>query len=53
MVRIDGIRLGTIVALVTDVALLLIMLFGVFRLRRDGGGMMALGQLLWNQVGVV
>jgi len=26
------------------------MLFGLFRLRRDAGGSMALGRLLWNQV---
>ncbi|KAH9977430.1 hypothetical protein BJV74DRAFT_154989 [Russula compacta] len=49
VVQIDGIQLSTIVALVTDVVLLLIMLFGVFRLRRDGCGTMALGRLLWNQ----
>ncbi|KAH9977427.1 hypothetical protein BJV74DRAFT_888483 [Russula compacta] len=49
VVRVDGIQLSTIVALVTDVVLLLIMLFGVFRLRRHGGGTTALGQLLWNQ----
>ncbi|KAH9977428.1 hypothetical protein BJV74DRAFT_154799 [Russula compacta] len=49
LVRIDGIQLSTIVALVTDVVLLLIMLFGVFRLRRHDDGTMALGQLLWNQ----
>ncbi|KAH9977433.1 hypothetical protein BJV74DRAFT_953545 [Russula compacta] len=49
VVQIEGIQLSTIAALVTDVVLLLIMLFGVFRLRRDGGGTMALGRLLWNQ----
>ncbi|KAH9984328.1 hypothetical protein BJV74DRAFT_886498 [Russula compacta] len=49
VVEIDGMQLSTMVALVTDVVLLLIMLFGVFRLRRDGGGTMALGRLLWNQ----
>lgn len=50
-VRIDSIQLDTIVTLVTDIVLLLIMLVGVFRLRRDGGGAMALGRLFWNQVG--
>jgi hypothetical protein len=50
IVDIAGIRLSTLAVLVTDVVLLLIMLFGLFRLRRDAGGSMALGRLLWNQV---
>jgi hypothetical protein len=34
----------------TDVALLLIMLAGLFRLRRRSGGWFGLGRLLWKQV---
>jgi len=37
--------------LVTDIALLLIMLGGLFRLRLQGGGAFGLSQLLWKQVG--
>jgi hypothetical protein len=37
--------------LVTDMFLLLIMLVGLLRLRRDGGGTFDLGRLLWKQVG--
>ena len=47
----DSVRLSTVVAFVTDIILLLIMLFGLYRLRRDGG-LMALGRLLWSQVGL-
>ena len=35
---------------VTDIALLLIMLVGLFRLRSRGGGVFRLAQLLWRQV---
>jgi len=49
MARMDSIKLSTIVALATDIGLILIMLLGLFRLRRRGGGIMALGRLLWNQ----
>jgi len=52
MARVDSIKLSTIVALATDIGLILIMLLGLFRLRRRGGGIMALGRLLWNQVGL-
>jgi hypothetical protein len=38
------------VVLVTDIALLLIMLVGLFRLRREGGGTFGLSQFLWRQV---
>jgi hypothetical protein len=37
--------------LVTDIALLLIMLGGLFRMRLRGGGVFGLSQLLWKQVG--
>jgi len=36
--------------LVTDIALLLIMLVGLLRLRLHGGGTFGLAQLLWRQV---
>ncbi|KAI0274133.1 hypothetical protein BGY98DRAFT_96042 [Russula aff. rugulosa BPL654] len=49
---LDSIRLSTVVGFVTDTILLFFMLFGLYRLRRRGGGLMALGRLLWNQ-GVV
>jgi hypothetical protein len=51
MIYIESIKLSTIVVLVTDISLLLIMLFGLLRLRRHGIGMMVLGRFLWNQVG--
>jgi hypothetical protein len=37
--------------LVTDIILLLIMLAGLLRLRRRGGGTYELWHLLWKQVG--
>jgi len=42
-------KLNIIVTLVTDVILLLIMLVGLIRLRRNGAGTFGLGQLLWRQ----
>jgi len=36
--------------LVTDIALLLIMLVGLLRLRLQVGGLFGLAQLLWRQV---
>ncbi|KAH9954626.1 hypothetical protein BC827DRAFT_954478 [Russula dissimulans] len=39
-----------VVVFVTDIVLLLIMLVGLFRLRRRGGGTFELGRLLWKQV---
>ncbi|KAI0274134.1 hypothetical protein BGY98DRAFT_96152 [Russula aff. rugulosa BPL654] len=48
---LDSVRLSTISTFVTDIILVLMMLFGLYRLRRHGG-LMALGRLLWNQ-GVV
>src|SRR5579863_3741947 len=52
MIHMESIKLSTIVALTTDIGLILIMLLGLLRLRRRGGGIMALGRLLWNQVGL-
>jgi hypothetical protein len=40
-----------IVALISDIVLLLIVLIGLLRLLHDGGGTFALGRLLWKQVG--
>jgi hypothetical protein len=40
-----------IVALVTDIVLLLVVLIGLFRLLRDSGGSFDLGRFLWKQVG--
>ena len=37
--------------LTTDFSLIVIMLVGLFRLRRHGGGWFDLGRLLWKQVG--
>ncbi|KAI0275779.1 hypothetical protein BGY98DRAFT_990566, partial [Russula aff. rugulosa BPL654] len=48
-INLESIRLSTIVALVTDIILLTIMVIGLFRMRRHGGGTMALGRLLWSQ----
>ncbi|KAI0288473.1 hypothetical protein BC826DRAFT_687204 [Russula brevipes] len=42
-------KINLISTLVTDVALLLIMLIGLLQLRVKGVGMLSLGQLLWNQ----
>ena len=52
MVHMESIKISTIVALATDIGLILIMLLGLSRLRRCGGGIMALGRHLWNQVGL-
>lgn len=46
-----SIELALIVTLVVDVILLFTVLLGLFRMRRDGGGMFGLSQLLWKQVG--
>jgi len=42
-------QLNITVTLIADIILLLIVLIGLLRLRRDGGGRFALGRLLWNQ----
>lgn len=39
-----------IVTFIADIILLLIMLVGLLRIRRQGGGTFGLGQLLWKQV---
>lgn len=48
--ELESIKLSTTFALITDIVLLSIMLIGLSRIRRYGG-MLALGRLLWNQVG--
>ncbi|KAF8487280.1 hypothetical protein DFH94DRAFT_849691 [Russula ochroleuca] len=47
--HLDSIKLSTIVPLVTDIILLLIMLFGLSRMRRHGVYTLEMGRLLWNQ----
>jgi len=42
-------ELNLIVTLITDIGLLLTMLFGLFRLRREGRGTIGIGSLLWKQ----
>lgn len=50
VLNIESIKLNLILTLFTDTALLLIMLIGLLRLRREGSGMLDLGRLLWKQV---
>jgi len=47
---IESFELTLIATLITDIALLLIVLVGLLRLRCPGGCSFALGRLLWNQV---
>ena len=49
--NIQSCKSSLIVLLGADVVLLLIMLAGLLRLRRHGGGSLAIGRLLWKQVG--
>ena len=44
-------KLYVVVLAVTDIILLLIVLIGLLRLRRDGSGTFGIGRLLWKQVG--
>ena len=50
MVNFDSNKITVVASLVTDVALLLIMLIGLLRLRLTAGGALSLGRILWNQV---
>jgi hypothetical protein len=43
-------KLNLMVSLCTDTVLLLIMIFGLFRLFSDHRGASSLGRLLWTQV---
>jgi len=45
-----NVLLNLVVMLATDIILLLIMLVGLFRLHRHGGGKFGLAQVLWRQV---
>jgi hypothetical protein len=49
--NIQNCKTSLIVLLAADVILLLIMLVGLLRIRRRGGGTLDLGRLLWKQVG--
>jgi hypothetical protein len=50
VVNFDSTKLTVVSSLVTDIALLLIMLIGLLRLRLKAGKAMSLGRILWNQV---
>jgi hypothetical protein len=52
VVNIHSTKLNLIVALITDIFLLLIMLIGLLRLGFHGSGVRGLGHLMWTQVGV-
>jgi hypothetical protein len=49
--NIQSCKASLIVLLAADVILLLIMLAGLLRIRRLGGGSLELGCLIWKQVG--
>jgi len=48
--NIESTELNMIAMAITDIALLLIMLVGLFRLRHSGNDMFGLAQVLWRQV---
>ena len=50
VLNIEATKPNVVASLITDVVLLLIMLFGLFRSRLRGGGAFSLGSTLWNQV---
>jgi len=47
---LSGVKLALIVTLIIDILLLVTVLVGLLRLRRDGGGRFGLQGLLWKQV---
>ena len=51
MINTEENKASIIVALVTDIVLLLLVLVGLLRLLHGSGGSFALGRLLWKQVG--
>jgi len=51
VMQLNSIKLSTIAEFAANIILFLIMFFGLYRLRRHGGGLVGLGRLLWNQVG--
>jgi hypothetical protein len=48
--NVDGVKLTLVVTLITDILLLVTVLVGLLRSRRDGGGRFGLQGLLWRQV---
>jgi hypothetical protein len=50
MTNFNAVKYAIICSLFADIALLLIMLIGLLRLRREEGGAFAMGRTLWNQV---
>ena len=50
MPNFEATKPNVVTALITDVVLLLIMLIGLIRSRLRGGGVFALGRMLWKQV---
>jgi hypothetical protein len=48
--NVDGIGLALIITLLTDILLLVIVLVGLLRVRRSGGGSFGLQGVLWKQV---
>ena len=48
--NVNGIKLTLTVTLIIDTVLLVTVLVGLLRLRRDGGGKFGLQGLLWKQV---
>jgi hypothetical protein len=50
VLNFDSTKPTAIGALVTDIALLIIMLIGLIRLRLEAGGVFVLERVLWNQV---
>ncbi|KAF8487391.1 hypothetical protein DFH94DRAFT_25610 [Russula ochroleuca] len=49
LLNVDSTKPAIIGSFFSDIALLLIMLIGLLRLRREGGGAFALGRTLWKQ----
>jgi hypothetical protein len=46
---LSGVKLALIVTLIIDILLLVTVLVGLLRLRRDGGGRFGLQGFLWKQ----
>jgi hypothetical protein len=51
VVNVHSTKLNSIIALITDIILLLIMLIGLLRLGFHKSGVQGLGHLMWTQVG--
>jgi hypothetical protein len=50
VINFESSKVTVVLALVTDVLLLLIMLIGLLRMRFEAGGALSLGRILWKQV---